>query len=134
MKGNGKADAELKAALGEFAAAYQEKRLDKLMSLMAPGTEIVLSHEGEQKRLAGAQLRAYLEKRWAVAGAGKVAVEATELTHMGSLALVSAETSMDILGTRAKHEQLTAGLEKFGNRWLFNQLHFSEGEARAAEK
>jgi ketosteroid isomerase-like protein len=134
LKGNGKADAELKAALGEFAAAYQEKRLDKLMSLMAPGTEIVLSHDGEQRRLAGTHLRAHLERRWAQAGSGKVTLEAKELTHMGALALVSAETSMDILGTEAKHEQLTAGLEKFGNRWLFNQLHFSEEEARNSER
>jgi ketosteroid isomerase-like protein len=133
MKGNGKADAELKAALGEFAAAYQERRLDKIMSLMAPGTEIVLSHDGEHRRLAGPHLRAHLERRWANAGTGKVTLEAKELKHMGALALVSAETSMDIFGTEAKHEQLTAGLEKYGNRWLFNQLHFSEGGAREAE-
>jgi ketosteroid isomerase-like protein len=132
---NGKADAELKAALGEFAAAYQEKRLDKLMSLMAPGTEIVLSHGGEQRRLAGAQLRAHLEKRWAEAGSAKATVEAKELSHMGSLALVSADTTMDLLGAKGeKHAQLTAGLERFGNRWLFSQLHFSQGEARKAEK
>ena len=132
---NGKADAELKAALGEFAAAYQEKRLDKLMSLMAPGTEVVLSAAGEQKRLAGAQLRAHLEKRWAEAGAAKATVEAKEFSHMGSLALVSAETNIDLFGAKgAKHAELTAGLEKFGNRWLFSQLHFSQGEARKAEK
>jgi len=131
---NGKADTELKAALGELAAAYQEKRLDRLMSLMAPGTEVVLSSGGEQKRLAGAQLRSHIERRWAEAGAAKATVEARELSHMGALALVSAETSIDLFGAGgARHAELTAGLEKFGNRWLFSQLHFSQGEGRAAE-
>ena len=97
--------------------------------------EIVLSHDGEQKRLAGAQLRAHIERRWVEAGIGKVSLKARELSHMGSMALVSAETSIDLLGIRhGEHTQLTAG-SKFVNRCLFSQLHFSDAEAsHRAEK
>ena len=49
------------------------------------------------------------------ASIGKVSLKARELSHRGSMALVSAETSIDLLGIRhGELTQLTAGSISLG--------------------
>jgi len=145
MKADKTTEAEVKATLKEFAAAYEKHRLDKLMSLFAPDSDVTIIGAGAGERRVGArQIKAQFEQNWSQHQAGAVKFGRTSISQAGSVALVAADTSMLVNAGAAEEKlqaRLTAGLEKRGDKWLFSQMHLSlptglqaEGMARHAKR
>jgi ketosteroid isomerase-like protein len=145
MKADKTTEAEVKAALSEFAAAYEKHRLDRLMSLFAPDSDVTMIGAGAgERRVGAAQIKAQFEQDWAQHKAEAVRFGQTTISQAGSAAFVAADTTMHFKAGAAEEKleaRLTAGLEKRGDRWLFSQMHLSlptglqaEGKAQHAER
>jgi len=145
MKADKTTEAEVKATLSEFAAAYEKHRLDKLMSLFAPDSDVtIIGARAGEKGVGAAQIKAQFEHDWAQHQTEAVKFGQTTISQAGSVAFVAADTTMHIKAGAAEEKlqaRLTAGLEKRGDRWLFSQMHLSlpaglqaEGKTQHAER
>ena len=157
MKVDNKVKAEVKATLNEFTAAYEERKLNKLAGLFVANSEVVTlgaakhagaakqaglaKHAGAAKQASAAkqagasELKARFEQDWAQREAGALKFGATEISLEGSIAYVQADTVLHMKGAAGEEKvnaRFTAGLERQGDKWKFNQMRFSLPDSHEA--
>ena len=136
MKDDKQLKAEIKATIGEFAAAYEKRRLDKLAPLFAPDSRVVtLGANAAELEANVTDLKAAFQHEWANHNAEAMRFGAEKISAEGSRAYVEADAIL-YREAGSRHEavkaKFTAGLERSGDKWQFNQMHFSLPAEEAA--
>ena len=137
MKADAETEAEVIAVLNRFAQAYEERKIDDFMALLAPDPDVVLIGSGvDEKRVGRDEIKAQAERDWTQSEASSFEFGWTLVSKAGSIALVAADANIRV--KMAEQEavfpgRLTAALDKRGGKWLFSQLHFSMPASGQAE-
>jgi ketosteroid isomerase-like protein len=137
MKANQTVYSEVKAALDNLVDSYASRDIKRLLSCIAPDTDVIMYGTGvDEKRLGLAGIQVQAERDWAQTDAGSFILNEPMISAAGTIAWVSSDIVFRVeLGGQAMAfpGRFTGVLEKRGDRWLVVQAHFSLPAAGQAE-
>jgi ketosteroid isomerase-like protein len=118
---------EVLVALGEFRAAVSDRRLEGVLSLVAPDADATLigSSLGEIAR-GPIELRAFLEQLFALPQAIAWEWDDVSVSASGDVAWLWLEGALVIDGRSVRAYRISGVLERRSGRWLWTLFHGSE--------
>jgi len=125
------------AVLNRLFRAYEERKIDDLLALLAPDPDVVLIGTGvDEKRVGRDEIKALAERDWTQSEASSFEFGWTSVSKAGSVALVAADGNMHVKTAEQEAAfplRLTAVLDKREGKWLVCQFHLSAPASGQAE-
>jgi len=129
MKADARTEAAVRALMDKFMESYQQRDIDKLMSLVAPDDDLFLFGTGsDEKRIGPDEFRYQAERDWSQMDELAFNFTRHHISAAGPVAWVASE---GVGEGRAGGQELrfplrmTAVLERRGDKWLMVQSHVS---------
>ena len=137
MRADSKTETEVMAALNQFSQAYDHRDIQGVLSSFVPDSDVVLIGTGaDEKRIGTAEIKKQAERDWSQSEASSLSWRWHLVSMAGPVACLAAEGSLEakVGGQRITMPlRLTAALEHRGDKWLFEQAHFSTPSMEQAE-
>lgn len=127
MQADAQTREEILLALGEFRAAVVQRRIEGVLSLMAPDADATLigSSLGEISR-GPLELRAFLERLFAQEQTIGWEWDDVSVSAAGDVAWLWLEGALVVDGRSERAYRISGVLERRSGRWLWSLFHGSE--------
>ncbi len=129
MKPTKETESGVQSTLDKIAEAFEERDLDKMMSLFSTDEDLVVMGTGaDEKKVGKSEVKSLFKRDWAQSEASSIAYNWKSITVEGKIAWVAAEAAFYArVGSREMHipTRLTIILKKTGKEWLIVHWHAS---------
>jgi ketosteroid isomerase-like protein len=133
MKPTKETESKVISTLDKVAEAFEERDLDKMMSLFSPDDDLVVLGTGaDEKKIGKSEVKSLFKRDWAQSEASSIVYNWRSIFTEGKLAWVAAEAAFYArVGSREMHipTRLTIILKKSGDKWLIVHWHASNPAA-----
>ncbi len=117
------------STLDKVAEAFEERDLDKIMSLFSPDEDIIVIGTGADERKVGKnEVRSLFKRDWSQSEASSIVYTSKAIFFEGKIAWAIAETAFYArIGSREIHlpTRLTIIMKKMDKKWLIVHWHAS---------
>jgi len=122
MKLTEKTKLEVQTILDKVAEAFEERDLDKMMSLFSNDEDMIVIGTGaDEKRLGKSEVRSLFKRDWSQSEASSIVYNWKSISTEGKFAWAAIEATVYArLGSREIHlpSRLTIIVKKSGDKWL----------------
>jgi ketosteroid isomerase-like protein len=129
MKADATTYAAVKAVLDDWADSYIKRDIKRLLSHVAPDTDVVMYGTGaDEKRIGLNEIQIQAERDWSQTDAAAFHFEEPSISAAGSVAWVAADCTFQVeVGGESMTfpGRFTGVFEKRNGKWLVAQTHFS---------
>lgn len=129
MKADSNTYTAVKSALDNWADSYIKRDITRLLSCVAPDTDVFMYGTGaDEKHIGLNAIRSQAERDWSQTDASAFILNDPAISASGSVAWAAADATFSVeMGGQqmAFPARFTGVLEKRGDRWLVVQAHFS---------
>ena len=133
MKPTKEAESRIISTLDKVAEAFEERDLDKMMSLFSPDDDlIVLGTGADEKKVGKIEVKSLFKRDWAQSEASSIVYDWRSIFTEGKVAWAVAEAAFYArVGSREMHipTRLTIIMKESGNGWLIVHWHASNSAA-----
>jgi ketosteroid isomerase-like protein len=124
-----KTEAGVLNVIDQVAEAFEERDIEKMMSLFSDGDDLVVIGTGADERKVGkSEARSLFKRDWAQSEASSIIYNWRVVSSVGSVAWAAMDGSVYArVGQREIHlpVRLSLVLKKVGNRWQIVHWHVS---------
>jgi len=117
------------STLDKIAEAFEERDLDKMMSLFSTDEDMVVIGTGaDEKRVGKSEARSLFKRDWSQSEASSIDYNWKSISAEGKLAWAAVEATVYArIGSREIHlpSRLTIIMKKSGKQWLIVHWHAS---------
>jgi ketosteroid isomerase-like protein len=117
------------STLDKVAEAFEERDLDKMMSLFSPDEDIVVIGTGvDENKVGKTEVRSLFKRDWSQSEASSIVYNRKAISSEGKVAWATAEAAFYArIGSREIHlpTRLTIIMKKVGKKWLIVHWHAS---------
>jgi len=129
MKPTKETESRVMSILDKVAEAFEERDLDKMMSLFSPDDDLVVMGTGaDEKKIGKSEVKSLFKRDWAQSEASSIVYNWRSIFTKGNISWVTAEAAFYArVGSREMHipTRLTVVLKKSGDEWLIIHWHAS---------
>jgi len=129
MKTNEATQLSVSSTLDKVAEAFEERDLDKMMSLFATDEDFVVFGTGvDEKRVGKNEVRSLFKRDWSQSEESSITYNWKSISAEGKTAWAAADATFYArVGTREIHfpTRLTLIMKKSGRKWLIVHWHAS---------
>jgi uncharacterized protein (TIGR02246 family) len=129
MKPAKKTESEIQSILERVAEAFDERDLDKMMSLFSNEEDLVVIGTGaDEKKVGREEIKSLFKRDWAQSEASSIVYNWKSISTEGKIAWAAIEAAFYArVGSREMHipTRLTIVLKKTGDGWLIVHWHAS---------
>ena len=121
--------------LNKLAENYAARNLEATLALFAPDL-FVYGTGADEKRSGRAEMHIQMQRDWAQTEAASIAYNWTDVKASGNVAWAASDVTFHITaGEEHMHMpgRITFVLQKYGEKWLIEQMHASFPSAEQAE-
>ncbi len=120
---------EVEKTLDGVAEAFEDRDLNKMMSLFsASGETIAIGTGADEKKIGAEEIKSLFKRDWAQSEASSIVYNWRTATIEGSIAWATAESTFYArVGSREMHipTRITAVMRKSNGRWMIVNWHAS---------
>jgi ketosteroid isomerase-like protein len=117
------------STLDKIAEAFEERDLDKMMSLFSTDEDMVVIGTGaDEKRIGKSEVRSLFKRDWSQSEASSIGYNWKSISAEGKFAWAAVEATVYArIGSREIHlpSRLTIIMKKSGKEWLIVHWHAS---------
>jgi ketosteroid isomerase-like protein len=129
MKADTTTYAAVMAVLKDWADSYQQRDIERLLSHMAPDTDVVMLGTGaDEKRIGLKEIQTQAERDWAQTDAAAFSFGEPTISTSGPVAWLAADCTFQVeVGgqSMAFPARFTGVFETRNGKWKVAQAHFS---------
>ena len=133
MKPTKEVESRIFFTLDKVAEAFEERDLDKMISLFSPDDDlIVLGTGADEKKVGKIEVKSLFKRDWAQSEASSIVYDWRSIFTEGKVAWAVAEATFYArVGSREMHipTRLTIIMKESGNEWLIVHWHASNSAA-----
>ncbi len=129
MKPTKKTESRIQSIIEKIAEAFEERDIDKMMSLFSNDADLVVIGTGaDEKKIGRNEVKSLFKRDWAQSEASSIVYNWRSISQEGKLAWVAAEAVFYArVGSREMHlpTRLTIIMRESGEEWLIIHWHAS---------
>jgi len=129
MKLTEKTELGVQSTLDKVAEAFEERDLDKMMSLFSTDEDIIVIGTGaDEKKVGKSEARSLFKRDWSQSEASSIVYNWKSISAEGKFAWATVEATFYArIGSREIHlpTRITIILKKLGKEWLIVHWHAS---------